>query len=291
MTDKVLQWHPGFCAALQIELQEESGNLEFYPEYELSKKPMRIDTLIVKKMTDSPVRKNIGRIFRKHNLIEYKSPGDYLSINDFYKVYGYACFYQSDTEKVGESRLAEITITFVCNHYPREMLRILKKERKIAVRKIENGIYWLENEFLPIQIILNHELSSDENRWLNSLRTDIRADQETDRLIRDYKAHKDSKLYQAVMDLVVRANQKAMKEARDMLCDALKELFAEELEEEAKKREQKSERIGERRGERIGELRLSELIHRLLNENRLEDIRRVSEDESYRASMYQKYGL
>ncbi len=41
MTDKVLQWHPGFCAALQIELQEESGNLEFYPEYELSKKPMR----------------------------------------------------------------------------------------------------------------------------------------------------------------------------------------------------------------------------------------------------------
>lgn len=233
MTDKVLQWHPGFCAALQIELQEESGNLEFYPEYELSKKPMRIDTLVVKKLND------------------------YLSINDFYKVYGYACFYQSDTEKVGDIRMEEITITFVCN--------------------------WLEYEFLPIQIILNHELSSDENRWLNSLRTDIRADQETDRLVRDYKAHKDSKLYQAVMDLVVRANQKAMKEARDMLCDALKELFAEELEEEAKKREQKSERIGE--------LRLSELIHRLLNENRLEDIRRVSEDESYRASMYQKYGL
>lgn len=274
MTDKVLQWHPGFFAALQIELQEESGNLEFYPEYELSKKPMRIDTLIVKKMTDSPVRKNIGRIFRKHNLIEYKSPGDYLSINDFYKVYGYACFYQSDTEKVGEIRLEEITITFVCNHYPREMLRILKKERKIAVRKIENGIYWLENEFLPIQIILNHELSSDENRWLNSLRTDMKADKETDRLIRDYKEHKDSKLYQAVMDLVVRANQKAMKEARDM-CDALKELFADELEEEAKKREK----------------RLTSLIYRLLNDNRVEDIRRVSEDESYRASMYQKYGL
>ena len=80
MTDKVLQWHPGFCAALQIELQEESGNLEFYPEYELSKKPMRIDTLVVKKLND------------------------YLSINDFYKVYGYACFYQSDTEKVGDIR-------------------------------------------------------------------------------------------------------------------------------------------------------------------------------------------
>ena len=137
-----------------------------------------------------------------------------------------------------------------------------------------NGIYWLENEFLPIQIILNHELSSDENRWLNSLRTDIKSDKETDRLIRDYKEHKDSKLYQAVMDLVVRANQKAMKEARDM-CDALKELFADELEEEAKKREK----------------RLTSLIYRLFNDNRVEDIRRVSEDEAFRALMYREYGL
>ncbi|MCB6284506.1 hypothetical protein LI276_00155 [[Clostridium] scindens] len=76
------------------------------------------------------------------------------------------------------------------------------------------------------------------------------------------------------MDLVVRANQKAMKEARDM-CDALKELFADELEEEAKKREK----------------RLTSLIYRLLNDNRVEDIRRVSEDEAFRALMYREYGL
>ena len=103
MTDKVLQWHPGFCAALQIELQEESGNLEFYPEYELSKKPMRIDTLIVKKMSDSPVRKNIGRIFRKHNLIEYKSPGDYLSINDFIRFTDTPAFTSQTRRRWGRS--------------------------------------------------------------------------------------------------------------------------------------------------------------------------------------------
>ena len=73
----------GFLRGLQIELKEEAEFLEFYPEYELSKKPMRIDTLIVKKIEDRPVKKNIGRIFRKYNLIEYKSPEDYLSINDF----------------------------------------------------------------------------------------------------------------------------------------------------------------------------------------------------------------
>ena len=153
---KILQWHPGFCAALQIELKEEAEFLEFYPEYELSKKPMRIDTLIVKKIEDRPVKKNIGRIFRKYNLIEYKSPEDYLSINDFYKVYGYACFYQSDTEKIHEIRMSEITISFVCSHYPREMLRSLREERGIEAEKTADGIYCLKNDVIPIQMILSH---------------------------------------------------------------------------------------------------------------------------------------
>ena len=97
-----LQWHPAFGAALRITLQDEMKYLEMYEEYLLSKKPLQMDILIIKKLKDVPIRKDIGRIFRKHNIIEYKSPGDNLSINDFYKVYGYACIYQSDTDKVGE---------------------------------------------------------------------------------------------------------------------------------------------------------------------------------------------
>ncbi len=42
---------------------------------------------------------NIGRIFRKYNIIEYKSPVDYLGIDDFYKVYGYLGFYKADTQE------------------------------------------------------------------------------------------------------------------------------------------------------------------------------------------------
>ena len=38
---------------------------------------------------------------------------DYLSINDFYKVYGYTCFYQSDTESVLEILPTELTVTIV----------------------------------------------------------------------------------------------------------------------------------------------------------------------------------
>lgn len=83
-----LQWHPAFYADIQIELEEEAGLLVFENEHQLGTKPKEIDVLIVKKEAEVPIRKNIGRIFRKHNIVEYKSPTDYLSIDDFYKVYG-----------------------------------------------------------------------------------------------------------------------------------------------------------------------------------------------------------
>ena len=87
-------WHPAFYAGIQIELEDDADNLVFENEHQLGKKPMEIDVLIIKKETDRPVKKNIGRIFKKYNIIEYKSPDDSLSVDDFYKVYGYTCFYK-----------------------------------------------------------------------------------------------------------------------------------------------------------------------------------------------------
>ena len=61
-------------ADVQVELRKESEKLSFQSEYQLSKKPMEIDVLIIKKKTEEPIEKNIGRIFRKYNIVEYKSP-------------------------------------------------------------------------------------------------------------------------------------------------------------------------------------------------------------------------
>ena len=68
---------------------------------------MAIDILIIKNTEGYKVKKNIGRIFRKYNIIEYKSPDDYLSIDDFYKVYGYTCFYKADTPTVNQIEVNE----------------------------------------------------------------------------------------------------------------------------------------------------------------------------------------
>ena len=38
-----LQWHPAFCAAARLEFNEDMEKLEFYSEYNLSRKPLQID--------------------------------------------------------------------------------------------------------------------------------------------------------------------------------------------------------------------------------------------------------
>lgn len=145
MEDGKLQWHPAFAAALRIELEDEMEKLDIQDEYTLSKKPMQIDVLVVKKEKKEPIRKNIGRIFRTYNIIEYKAPDDYVSVNDFYKVLGYTCFYQSDTEQIMQINPNELTMTFVCSHFPKKMVAHLQNRYGAGVEKQGKGIYYINN--------------------------------------------------------------------------------------------------------------------------------------------------
>ena len=96
-------------------------------------KPKEIDILVIKKQKNVPIKKNIGRIFRKHNIIEYKSPTDYVSIDDFYKGCAYALFYKSDTATQNEISIEDITLTFVCVKYPKTLMKHLKNELKYII--------------------------------------------------------------------------------------------------------------------------------------------------------------
>ncbi len=132
---QVLQWHPAFYAGIQIELEREAGNLIFENEHQLGTKPKEIDVLVIKKETGIAIHTNIGKLFRKYNIVEYKSPTDYLSVDDFYRVYGYACFYKADTKKADSIRIADVTITFVCHNYPKKLIRHWEKERHYTLKK------------------------------------------------------------------------------------------------------------------------------------------------------------
>ena len=64
-------WHDAFYEALQIELNDYAYALSFEHEHKLSKEALSMDVLIIKKSPDVKILKNIGRIFKEHNIFEY----------------------------------------------------------------------------------------------------------------------------------------------------------------------------------------------------------------------------
>lgn len=111
MNDTDIQWNPGFVAAMELDLM--GYGLYFESEHNLSKKPLQIDLLIIEKDKPAEITNEIGRIFKKYNIMEYKSPDDSLNIDTLYKVQAYAALYKSDGITVDEKTEDEITVSLV----------------------------------------------------------------------------------------------------------------------------------------------------------------------------------
>ena len=47
-----IHWHPGFYGGVEFELKDYKDFLVFENEHELSREPLRLDMLIIKKKTD-----------------------------------------------------------------------------------------------------------------------------------------------------------------------------------------------------------------------------------------------
>lgn len=284
--ERPLQWHPANYAGLQIELAEEKDFLSFEDEHQLGTKPMAIDILIIKNEQKHKVKKNIGRIFRKYNIVEYKSPDDYLSIDDFYKVYGYACFYKADTASIDSVSIHDLTITFISQRYPRKVLRHLETEQKYTIQKAEKGIYYIQGALIPIQFIVTSKLTSKENLWLRGLTNQLKDFELTASLTEEYQKHKKNTLYQSVMDVIMRANKHQFEEARNM-CEAMREWIREEYADEIQEERENSFNNGLKNGEQ----RVNALILKLLELGRNEDIRRSAIDSEYQQQLFEEFGL
>ena len=118
MADKKIQWHPGFAAAVNLELSANRGDLIYEREYNLNTKPLAVDLLVIKKDKGVDLENEIGKLFRGHNILEYKSPDDSLSIDTFYKSAAYACLYKAYGEAVDSRQASEITVTMVRGRKP-----------------------------------------------------------------------------------------------------------------------------------------------------------------------------
>ena len=139
--------------------------------------------------------------------------------------------------------MSEITLTVSLTMYPRELVKHLVNERDLKVQDLGRGIYYVEGEIVPVQILESKRLSPVDNLFLRNLRSNL--DQE-DLLntLKSYKAQKPINEKNAYLDRLVSANSNALKEAMRMseatwnsfLEDAEKSgLLENRLEQERKK--------------------------------------------------------
>jgi len=206
-----ISWHPAFFEAIQMELDEYGKDLEFIDEYRLTTEPLRIDVMIIKKARDITIKKNIATIFRNVNILEYKSPDEYVSVNDFHQVYGYACLYCS----LKNIDIRYITLTFVESRYPRELIRYLEKVRGYTVEEKQPGIYNVNGDILPIQIIDSHKLSGEENLWLKNLDNKLDAPKLW-RITEEIRRQSNVARIKAYLDVITRANMESLQEVVKM---------------------------------------------------------------------------
>jgi len=166
-------WHPAVVQAFGNELEDCRKDLAFEAEHQLTTEPLRIDVLVIKKKRDVVLEKNIALIFRQFNIIEYKSPDDSVTVEDYHKVHVYARLYAS----LNKVDISDVSVTVVATRHPRKLLTFVKNQ--FTTHQKQPGIYIVKGEIYPTQIIVGGELSKRENFWLANLRNDLTTEQLT----------------------------------------------------------------------------------------------------------------
>lgn len=240
---EVIHWHPGFYGAIELELKQNKSDLIFESEHQLSKEPLRMDMLIIKKQADVVVQNEIGQIFKRYNVLEFKSPEDGLSIDDFFKTIGYACIYKGLGETVDAVPENELTVSIFRETYPRELFEKLKQSGR-RVKKQFEGIYYVSGNLLfDTQIVVTKELCEETHRYLKLLSKNVK-EQDVRRLIEDAcqsQTQGDRHNVAAMLEVIFAVDRKLRKAIEEdnamgeILDEMLKDRIDAKLTEQAKK--------------------------------------------------------
>lgn len=241
-----IQWHPAFYGAAELELRDNKEDIEFHQEYNLSKEPLRVDLLVVRKLANVQVKNEIGHIFRQYNIIEYKSPGDGLSIDTFYKTVGYACFYKGLGKTEDAIPIQEMSISFFREAYPGKLFTKLES-LGMEIKNPYPGIYYIRQwQAMPdIQIVVTGVVDPEKHPALRVLSRNVKEEdarafvQEASKLTEP----EDRNNVDAVLDASVAANRELYETIRrddPFMCEALRELMKDEIAEREQKADEKA---------------------------------------------------
>lgn len=234
--DKV-EYHYGFYGAVHASYEPTKVKMQYLQEHELGDEPVRMDMLILKHDT-TPLTDPVGSFFKTHNVLEYKSPADQLSVKDFYKVQGYALLYQGLSSEADAVSIRELTISIFRHTYPRKMFRELENSG-FSIDMVHPGVYHVTGAIsVPVQIVVTSHLPEGEYEVFkvlakNASKEDILnvlklAEESTDPKMIDY--------IRAVMNVSASVNEALFKQIKEegTMNQAVRRIFKEELAQERK---------------------------------------------------------
>ena len=258
---KRIDWHAGFVSAMKLELLANEDSLEYDDEHYVSEesqsdsfmrnfqensarpvydgnrrnRAQRIDLLIIKKTRTTKIVNEIGAIFDKFNIIEYKGPGSGLTYGDFYKILGYTSIYLEELHRYDEYGRDAFTMTFVRRSKPKRLMQLLVNRDKYEIEAAAKGIYEIRGA-LPFrtQIIVTSEWDQEDSEvhtWLRSL-TNEGTQEELQGILKATQSLDDRnrKYADNVVDVFAGANRDLVRKSKEekRMSAVINELFAEE---------------------------------------------------------------
>ncbi|MEE1361512.1 MAG: hypothetical protein U0K23_02870 [Selenomonadaceae bacterium] len=229
-----VDWHSGFYGAIGLEFIENDDDITLIDEHRLNHQPIRIDLLVVKKNREIQIANELGAAFRGHNIMEYKSEDDILSIDTVFKANAYASLYKAYGKHVDDIKADDITVTLCRITYPRDVFKALKNYG-YAIEQIHQGIYMVTGKFIfPTQIVVMKQLDPELHFWLSNLRKDIPEPTFRDVIIRmhGFTTKQERAYAKAYFGALAEYNKQLHVKAKEdsIMNEYMREFYKEELE-------------------------------------------------------------
>ncbi|MBQ9306739.1 MAG: hypothetical protein IJ229_02340 [Clostridia bacterium] len=229
-------WHPAFVGAMGLEFVNDKQHLIFDDEHILNHESIMMDLLIIKKNKSTVINNQIGKIFRRYNIIEYKSPDDGLTIDDYAKTISYAYLYKGLGSTVNQIPFDELTVTMIRDRMPRAFFNHVR-ELGGSVEQKHPGIFYIHGVvYTPTQFILTRELDTNLHSSLRML-TNRATEDDAERFLKlahTFTKPGDKNYVNAVLQVSLSANREVFDNLRRIpaMCEALRDFMKEEIDKE-----------------------------------------------------------
>ncbi|MDR1030453.1 MAG: hypothetical protein LBL76_06225, partial [Treponema sp.] len=194
--------------------------LEFQDEVQLNTRPLRIDALIIKKKPEAVIDRKLAALFKTANILEYKSPSDMLSIDDFNRTLAY-CFLYTAIERIG---IEELSLSIVVERKPVKVLNYLKEVCRWEVTEQWPGVHIIEGLPFKIQVIERGQVEEREGLWLRELHGK-HSGESLSKVLEDSRGYANEEYLKVYLNILLQANPKGVKEITEMARETLEEVL------------------------------------------------------------------